>query len=369
MDEWIKKAKSYSSAKRLLFLASVAVNAGFFLAMIRTGASAVLARACYGFFADSYMAAVMFITLTGCALAAVSAPFTCVIPYTIERGYGLSRQAFLSWVVDCAKSALLSAALIMAMFTAVYFLLINFTLFWWLYAGIVFFLVNIFLARVFPMLIIPLFYKLTKVSDPGLKDKLSQLARKAGIKILDIYVIALGKKTSKANAAVCGMGTTKRILLSDTILEKYPADEIEMTLAHELAHYKLKHIWKLSLAGFLMTLTSLFLIDIMLNTLIRTGVIQYKYSLEAFPYMALFLTLFNFMAMPVENFITRIYEAQADKNAIALTNNPGALLKLMERLSSQNLSDPSPCRFEKIFFYSHPPAAERIAAAKNYQAV
>ncbi|MFA5069081.1 MAG: M48 family metallopeptidase [Candidatus Omnitrophota bacterium] len=369
MDEWIKKAKSYSSAKRLLILCSIAVNAGFFFAIIRTGGSIRLEHVCGRACAGPYLPAILFAAVTGGLLMAASWPFTCLISYGIERQYGLSRQGFLSWTADYLKQNALSGALFMVMFGVFFFLLMNFPKLWWLYTGIFLFLINIVLARVFPMLVIPLFYKLTKISDPELKNKLATLARKAGIKILDIYIIAFGKKTSKANAAVCGIGSTKRILLSDTLLEKCPADEVEITLAHEMAHHKFKHFWKLSLTGLVLTLISLMLIDIMLNTLILSGVIPYKHSLQALPYIALLMISFNFMFMPVQNFVSRTYEAQADRGAIEFTGNPRALLKLMERLSAQNLSDPSPGPLEKIFFYNHPPAAERIAIAKNHEAI
>jgi STE24 endopeptidase len=365
MDEAISRAKAYSSAKQYLALCSTALSLLFFLGLILSRGSDLIAHFSYSVSQNPYIAAFLFIVIAGGLLEIVSFPISYEKSFALERRYGLLRQSFVSWIKDYFKGQVLSSVLFFVMFFIFYFLVRNFPRLWWAYAGIANFFISIVLARVFPMFIIPMFYKLSKISDTTLKDRINDLAKRAGVEILDVYNIGLGAKTSKANAAVCGIGKSKRILLSDTLLAKYSQDEIEVTLAHELSHHRHRHFWKLNFFNFIVMVFALCYIDKILLMLISFGVISSKYSIEAFPFIAAFFILYNFMVLPLVNLISRIYEKQADKDAISLTRKPAALSGLMKKLSGQNLSDPSPGFLSKIFFYSHPPASERIAFAEN----
>ena len=365
MDRSTSRTKSYSSLKHLLSLCSISLSVVFFLGLISSGGLGLIASLCFLVSKNAYLSAIIFIMIIGGALELILFPLNYARSFSIEHKYGLSRQTFYSWAIDYIKGLLLSSALFIAMFVVFYFFLRNFSLLWWFYAGVAYFFVSIVLARVFPMLVIPMFYKLTKISDLPLTERLKALAQKAGVKILDIYNIGLGAKTSKANAAVCGIGKSKRILLSDTMLEKYSQAEIEVTLAHELSHHKHRHFWKLSFLNFALTVFVLYLIDLVLSILLSYGVILTKDGVIAFPFIAVIFILYNFIMLPLTNLISRRYEIQADRDAISLTENPHALSQLMEKLSEQNLSDSSPGWLTKIFFYDHPPASERIALAEN----
>jgi STE24 endopeptidase len=365
MDETVQKAKAYSSSKQYLALCSIMISFLFFSGLVFSNGSELIAQLCFFISRNPYIAAFLFVFIVGGLLEIISFPIDYEKSFALDHRFGVSRQGFSSWMKDYFKGMLLSSVLFFCMFFVFYFFLRNFPYLWWVYAGVVYFFTSILLAGVFPMIIIPMFYKLSKISDITLKDRIKALAKKAGVEILDVYNIGLGAKTSKANAAVCGIGKSKRILLSDTLLEKYSQDEIEVTLAHELSHYKRRHFWKLNFLNLAVTIFALYLIDMILLALVSYGMISAKYSIQAFPFIAAFFIFYSFILLPWTNFISRIYETQADRDAMSMTGKPQALSMLMKKLSEQNLSDATPGFLSKLFFYSHPPASERIALAEN----
>jgi STE24 endopeptidase len=359
------KAKRYSFAKRLIAIGASIINLAYFSVILLSGASLKIAYFAQGISANAYISLIIYLIIVGVILELLLLPLEYSGGFRLDCKFGLSRQGLFSWAIDYIKRLLLSSVIFAAMISMFYFLIINSPTFWWIWAGIIFFMVSIVLAKVFPMIIIPMFYRLTRISDTQLKEKLSRLAEQAGVKIIDIYKIALGAKTSRANAAVCGLGNSKRILLSDTLLERYTQDEIEVTLAHEIAHHKHNHFWKLSAMGILSMFLFLYLTDIMLARITGYGFIPSKQHMSAFPAVMILYILFNLTVLPVNNFISRRYETQADKDAVNLTGKAYALSGLMRKLSRQNLSDPSPSMLVKILFYDHPPAQERIAFAES----
>jgi STE24 endopeptidase len=363
VDEKTAQAKLYSSKKRKISIAAACISLVYFIVLMYSGASGMAARFSYHIGGNFYLAALIYLMIVGMVNEIITFPLDYTGGFRIEHEYGLSRQAFSSWLVDYIKRLLIGSIVFAVMALVFYFLIVNFESLWWVYAGIIFFIINVIVAKIFPMLIIPMFYRLTNISDMSLKESIKSLAEKAGVKVLDIYNIGLGEKTSKANAAVCGIGKSKRILLSDTLIQQYSQDEIEATMAHELSHHKHNHFWKLSAFNAISMFLFLFLTDIMLVRAAENGFISARHDIAAFPAIAVLFLLFNLAVMPISNFISRTYETQADKDAIKLTGKAYALSALIKKLAMQNLSDPSPSLFVKIFFYSHPPAQERITLA------
>jgi len=284
--------------------------------------------------------------------------------YKLEHKFELSCQNLSSWIKDYLKKAVMGGIFYIIIIQALYFFLRRFPSTWWVWTAFFYLFFSLFIARIFPVFIIPLFYKLEKLKDEGLKDKLLALAKKTGIRVLDIYRIGLSSKTKKANAALAGIGSSKRILLSDTLLDNYSSEEIEATLAHELAHYKYRHIWKLILINFITTVVT-FLFIYILFSYILTSMLELTLSdIRAFPMLAFIFMFFNIAITPLLNAVSRRFELQADAEAIRLTKNPEAFISLMEKLSKQNLSDPDPSKAVEAFFYNHPPAPKRIKAVK-----
>lgn len=362
MDEQLSKAKEYSRAKHSLAMLETVLYLLFFGTLIYTGLATYLADGIGNISGNNYIAVVLYVLTIGILLYIITFPLDYLSSFSIEHRFGLSKQSFYSWLKDYIKKVLIGGALYIVFILILYYFLRASENLWWLYTTLVYFFISVVLAKVFPLLIIPLFYRLTKVSESSLKGQLLSLAKRAGVRILDIYNIGLGAKTKKANAAVCGLGSTKRILLSDTLIQEYTADEIEATLAHELSHHKRQHFWKLSFYGFIFTLLGFLLINMLLHAAVRSGYLSSIHDIKALVLLAIYYLIYSILSTPILNSISRRYETEADREAITLTGKPTAFADLMRKLSLQNLSDPRPGFLTKIFFYDHPPAGERIRA-------
>jgi STE24 endopeptidase len=224
---------------------------------------------------------------------------------------------------------------------------------------------SLILARVAPLVIIPLFFKYKPVSDNLFGERIRGLARKMNVKILDVFEIDLSKKTRKANAALVGWGAGRRVLLADTLNDKYSHDEIEVILAHEFAHYKLGHLPKLIAINSLGTLLSFFLIfKTCVPVMWFFGVSSFL-DIAGFPVIVLYLTLLEVLLQPSAHFVSRAFEKDADVMALEVTGAKDAFISMMEKLSLQNLTDRNPHPVIKFFFFDHPPIEERIALASK----
>lgn len=226
-------------------------------------------------------------------------------------------------------------------------------------------LFTIVIVRLAPLFIIPLFFKYEPLGDDELKNRIMRLTKRCGIKILDVFKLNISKKTKKANAALVGMGKTRRVLLGDTLLGDYTQDEVEVVLAHELAHHKLAHMWKLILFGGLSTLAVFYLLSLSLPVLNVVLDIDAMSDISAFPSMMFVLIFISTLILPLQNAFSRKLESSADLLALRMTGLPDAFVSCMNKLAKQNLADPSPSRFIKIMLYDHPPISKRIEMAQK----
>ncbi len=361
----LKEAKRYAAFRHNLAIFEICFTLAFLAAIYLSGISLQ-----FKLFAEAISSSrIVIVAVYAFLLALFYDLATFWLDYTsgfwLEHKFHLSRQNFLSWLKDYFKKMLIGGVFGLIIIEALYFMMRKFPGSWWIIASFFWILFSLLFAKIFPVFIIPLFYKLEQLKDEALKGKLINLAKSAGIKILDVYTIGLGQKTKKANAALTGVGASKRILLSDTLLSNYSQDEIEATLAHELAHYKHRHFWKLIALSLVSTILTFFIVSLVYDHVLANTVKTTIYDVKLFPVLFFIFTCLNVMFMPLENAASRYFETQADKEAIALTQKPAAFVSLMEKLSSQNLSDPSPSRLVEIFFYDHPPAGKRIKMAQH----
>lgn len=364
MNKELEKIKSYTAAKRRIAICEWFAISAFFAGLWLTGGSAQLALLASYLTENNYVLIFIYIAIAGGVLYVITLPLDYASSFKLEHAFGISRQNIFSWLKDHLKRMLFSGMLNIVMILVLFlFLRISYR-YWWLYAGITYFFASVILAKIFPQFIIPLFYKLTKINDPIHKERLKAIAERMGIKVIDVYIIGLGAKTSKANAAICGLGRNKRILLSDTLLEKYAPEEVEAALAHELSHYKRRHFWKLSAWALLSMLLCFLLIKFILDAAVSSHRLPHIYSVTAFPLIAFSFTAYGIISLPFMNFLSRRYEKEADSGALETTGDSRGFISLIEKLTRQNLSDPSPAFWAKLFFYDHPPASERIRYAR-----
>ncbi|MHC4795546.1 MAG: M48 family metalloprotease, partial [Planctomycetota bacterium] len=221
-------------------------------------------------------------------------------------------------------------------------------------------------AKIFPLIILPIFYPAKPLDRPALADRLKQLAGNTGMTITGIFNLALSKDTKKANAMLAGLGSSRRVYLSDTLLEAFNDDEITVVFAHELGHHIRKHIFKgIAMAAVVSSLL-VSLLYWRLNPY-EGSTAQWSEAVATFAQIMLIMTVFPLLTGPITNAIARHFERQADADAITLTDDPNAFRSTFQLLTKMNLVDPSPPLWEVIMFDDHPPMSKRIAMADQYE--
>ena len=218
-----------------------------------------------------------------------------------------------------------------------------------------------------PILLLPIFFKYLSIEEGELKKRIADLACRCAVKLVDVSEINFSKKTKKANAALIGQGSTKRVILADTLTNNFNIDEIEVVLAHEFGHYVHKHTKKLIIFSSIVTFLGFYglflIIDKMANIMSISSINNYS----LLPLILLVSGVFEFCVMPIQNLYSRILEKQADTFALDMTKKPSSFVAAMNKLAEMNLAEIDPPFLKKILFYSHPPIVERIKMAENYE--
>ena len=295
-----------------------------------------------------------------------SRPVAFYSGFLLERRYELSNERIGRWMRDQVKSLAIGWLLACGGALVVYALIAVSPERWWLTAGLAFAALIVGLTEVAPVLLLPLFYHLKPLDRESLRARLLALAERAGARVLGAYEWGLSDKTRKANAALAGLGATRRILVSDTMLAQYSDEEIEVVLAHELAHHVHGDIWKgiafesgLIVVGFYLAARAL---DALASPLGLRNVAD----IAGLPVLLLAAGAVSLVMLPVAHAMSRAHERSADRFALDLTRNPGAFISAMRRLGEQNLAEERPSKIVQWLFYSHPPLRERIAAAQAF---
>jgi len=286
--------------------------------------------------------------------------------WIVEHRYGLSTQRIRGWIVDQAKAFAVGLTLAVGSASIIYALIRWSPQHWWLPAAAVFALLIVVLANLAPVLLLPLFYRLKPLDRESLRERLLALADRAGARVLGAYEWGLADKTRKANAALAGIGSTRRILVSDTMLAQYSDDEIEVVLAHELAHHVHGDIWKGILFESVLVLAGFFVASRMLSGFAGWFGLRGVSDVAGLPLLLLASGAVALVTVPFAHAMSRAYERSADRFALSLTHNPGAFISAMRRLGAQNLAEDHPSKIVQWLFYSHPPVRERIEAAQAF---
>lgn len=358
-------AKSYSYQKYTLSIIDMFYSLALILIFLGSGFSLFLESWLKSIYLPGYLLLAVFLLISGILFYLLSLPLNFYSGFILEHKFNLTKQKIGPWLIDQLKSSALGYIFSLILIAVFYWILGKFTQ-WWLVVAVFWIFFSIILAKLTPIIIIPLFFKYKKLEDQLLRQKIMDLAAKMKVKLMDVFEIDFSKKTLKANAAFTGMGKTKRVLLADTLKDKYTHDEILVIMAHEFAHYRLGHILKLIAVNSLITLGLFFLI--FKTSAYTLGVFKLS-SLDqvaSLPLVFLYFLLFGIMTMPLEAFVSRVFEREADRLALKTTRAKAAFISLMDKLAQQNLADRNPHPLIKFFFFSHPPIDERIKIAQNY---
>ena len=359
-------SKRYNNIKLAAGISEGIVTFILILAFVWIGLSLRLENLISGSYSNIYLVFILFVLVSGFALGVLFFPLNYYKDFYLEHKYNLSNQTFWKWILEDLKALGVSLVIGIPLLLAFYYVMNRFGNLWWLPFAILLFIVSVILARIVPVFILPLFYKVTPIENEELKNRITALAVDAGIKVQNVYKFDMSKNTKKANAAFTGIGKSKRILLGDTLLEKYTDDEIETVIAHELGHYKRKHIIKNIIIGTVSSFLTLFLISYFYQLSLKWFGFAEITKIAALPLLSLWMMIIGLIQTPLSNLLSRKFEYEADEYAITSSGKPEAFKATLEKLTEQNLGDKEPHPFVEWYFYSHPSIKKRIGAIDNF---
>lgn len=361
------RAKQYHRRKIMLSVCAALLEIVFLLVLVMTPLSDMMAEAAHRVSGPFAIAVAVYVLIFLAATEALSFPLSWYRGHRLDRAYGLSRQSFVEWLKDHAKAFGLNAAFTLLLVEILYAFLLLGGRWWWAWTGAVFSTIFIILARLAPVLVFPLFFKFTSLPEGSLRQRIERLTKRANAPVNEVFEMNLSRKSNTVNAALTGIGRSRRVILSDTLLRQFSEDEVEVVVAHELGHHIHRHLFKGILLQTLATFAFLFLVDALAarwaNALGYSGL----QDLAAMPLLALTAAVMGLLGTPLLNIILRAFERQADYQAIHLTQKPQFFVSTMRRLASLNMADPSPHPLVEFLFYSHPSIRRRIEFCEEYQ--
>ncbi|MGB6064468.1 MAG: M48 family metallopeptidase [Desulfomonilaceae bacterium] len=312
-------------------------------------------------------AGLVFFISVGVLFFVLGLPFDYYNTFVIEEKYGFNKSDTMTWVADNLKGELLSVVFLVGVMAPLLWTIHVSPNYWWLWGFIIVAAIQFIVVVVYPVLIAPLFNKFEPLEDRDLVAAVEKLVQDVGMRSGGIFKMDAGRRSTHSNAYFTGFGKAKRIVLFDTLLERHTRDEILAVLAHELGHYKLKHIWRFYAAGLLTTLVGLYVTHLMLgwDLLYSTFGLHYAQSYIALFIIGIFWLKIGFFMKPFYAAASRRFETQADAFAANLQKNPQSLATALKRIGAHNLSNLTPHPFYVWFYYSHPPLPERVALLED----
>jgi len=361
----LERARQYSRIRIKLSIISTILFFVVTLLLVSLGITEWMEEAGYGASSSPYIALIIFALIFGVVNSVITFPLKVYSGYILEHRFGLSNQSFISWLWDGVKGMLVGAVIGTPILLIFYYFLRTYETNWWLPVGIIMIIFSVILARLAPTLIFPLFYKFKPLDDGDLKDRILKRCREVGMSVKGIFQFDMSTKTKKANAAFAGIGKAKRIILGDTLLDEFNHDEIDIVFSHELGHYKLGHIKRMMAVSIVSTMIALFIAAQFYALSIGWFGFESVTQLAALPLLTIWMGLYGLLTGPIDNWLSRRHEYQADRFALELTGNKEAFKSTMTKLASMNLSDPEPPRWVEVLFHSHPTIKKRINAAEE----
>ncbi len=362
-----RKAKEYARIRHRLLVADLTIAAVYVLALLLSGLSVWFKAQLLLVTTQPLAVVALYFVAFSIVYWLFDLPLSYYGGYVLPHRYGLSTQSLRGWLADQAKGAALGLSIGLVAVEVMYYLLRTFPATWWLLTSALFLFFIIVFANLAPLLIVPLFFRFTPLEDEELMSRLISLAEKAGTRVRGVFTIDLSTKTTTANAALMGLGNTRRIVLGDTLLKDYEADEIETVLAHELGHHVHGDIWCGIAVQTALTLVGLFLAD----RLLRWGVAYFAFEgladVAAFPLVVLAVGGIAVLAMPLANAYSRRREGLADQFSLQMTGKPQAFISAMTKLANQNLAEAEPEPWVEFLLYSHPAIGKRIKRAQGFK--
>jgi len=361
-----QQAREYARIRRRLFVLELVIGVAYILFWILSGLSIWWRDLIHQFTQATWLSVPLFALGFGLIYGVISVPLDYYSGYVLPHRYNQSTQSFKEWLVDQVKGLLITGVIGLIILEIIYALLGIAPRSWWLWAAVVMLVFTVLLSNLAPILIFPLFYKYKPLADEELVNRLTRLAEQAGTRVKGVYVFDMSSKTVAANAALMGLGNTRRIVLGDTLIDNFTAEEIEAVLAHELGH----HVHKDLISGIVVQSLLISVGFWLADQVMQWGLVAFGYTgftdPATFPLLMLALGLFGVVTMPLGNAWSRWREVKADEYALKTTGQPGAFISAMTRLANQNLAEAEPPAWVEFLLHSHPAISKRVAMAQSF---
>jgi STE24 endopeptidase len=310
----------------------------------------------------------LFTAALGVLSFLLSLPFSCYSTFVIEKNFGFNRTRIPTYLLDIAKGVLLTTVIGGPLLALVFWFFINSGSLGWVYCWIGVVLFSMVMQFLAPVLIMPLFNTFTPLDEGSLKEQITGYATKEKFQIQGIFTMDGSKRSAKLNAFFTGFGAFRKIVFFDTLIAKLTDEEIVAVLAHEMGHFKLKHIFKMMAASIIQMGITFFLLSLFINV---PGITA-AFGIDQ-PSIYASLVLFGFVYSPVSflisllfNIFSRKHEFEADDYAARTTGKPEQLISSLQKLSRENLSNLTPHPLQVFIHYSHPPLLERLNRLRSF---
>jgi STE24 endopeptidase len=364
------QARRYNRLRRWLGVADFGIGLVLLIVLLATEWTGTLRDIAYRGAGQNYAVAVFFYVGMLLVISKVLGFGLDYYGFVLEHRYQLSNQKLGGWLWDEVKGWLVGLVLASILVELLYFCIRQWPQHWWLVAWIIFIGLFIFFAQIAPVVLLPIFYKFEPLHNEGLKERLVHLSERAGTRVRGVYEWKLSEKSKKANAALTGLGATRRILLADTLLQNYSDEEIEAVLAHELGHHVHKHIVKSIAVQAAVTFVGFWAADAVLRYAVDARhMFETLADFANLPLLVLVSTVLSFVLMPLLNAYSRFNERQADRYCFRSISSVSPFISSMNKLADQNLAEREPSRWVEWFFHSHPAIGKRVAAAQAWSKV
>jgi STE24 endopeptidase len=360
------EARRYNRVRRWLGIVDFAAGLVFLIVLLATGWTFWLRDLAYQAGFQNYSLSVFMYLLLLLVISKVLGIGLDYYGFRLERRYKLSNQRFQSWAWDEVKGFLVGLILAAIVVELLYFTIRQWPQHWWMLAWALFMGLFVLLAQLAPVVLFPIFYKFEPLENEELRRRLVVLGERAGTRVRGVYRWKLSEKSKKANAALTGLGATRRIILADTLLDNYSEDEIEAVLAHELGHHVHRHILKSIVVQAGITFVGFWAANWVLHYAVDQHMFDQLSDFANLPLLVLVSVVLSLVLMPALNAYSRYNERQADRYAFESISSVEPFITSMNKLAEQNLAERTPSKWVEWFFHSHPSISRRLEAAEQW---
>jgi Zn-dependent protease with chaperone function len=360
------RTKRYHRTHRVLGVVSYSLDLTVLVTLLATGWTMTFRDWAEGVSGHAVVALVVYLAIFGLITKFFGLPFDFVQGYWLEHRYELSNLSLGGWVKDQLKGFAVGGVLSVLALEFLYWTLRRWPDQWWIISGGAFVAFFVLLANLAPVLILPIFFKFKPLENASLCERLLALSRRAGTRVQGVFEWKLSEKSKKANAALTGLGNTRRIILADTLLADFNDDEVEAVLAHELGHHVHHHIFQGIVIQAGATFLGFYLVDWALRRWSPPLGFHGLSDFANLPLLALVITGLSLLLLPAVNAHSRRMERQADAYALAAIPQTEPFISSMTKLAELNLAERKPHPWIEFIFHSHPSIAKRIAFAENF---